>query len=107
MFDAVGGHHSPKVWVSASSSCPDLPCLVFFLLEFFDSLLDRDLVPAKRRKLRKAAEVRGATVATTGELVVLLAGETTEGLVEPSVEEHSRPMERGSTGPEEKGPKGL
>lgn len=101
-FAAVGGHHIPKVWVSTSSSCSNPSCLVSLFSEFFDSLLDRDLVPAKRRKLRKAAEVRGAAAATTRERVVLPASDTTEGPVEPSVEERSRPMEKDSTGPEEK-----
>ena len=49
-------------------------------------MFDRDLVPAKRWNFHKAPR----------------ASDTTEGPVEPSVEEQTRPMEMDSTGPEEK-----
>ena len=52
---------------------------------------------AKRRKLCKATEVRGAAAAAAGESAGLPASETTEGPTGRSVEEDTRPVEGGST----------
>ena len=61
---------------------------------------DRDLVQAKRRRLRKASEVQGATTAAGGESAGLPASETTEGPAGRLVEEDTRPVEGGSMGQE-------
>ena len=55
---------------------------------------------AKRRKLRKAAEVRGAATVAAGETLGPQVSVTTEGPVGRSVEEDTRPVEGGSTGQE-------
>ena len=66
------------------------PLLGFFLhlpslaILYFVSF--RDLVQAKRRKLRKAAEVRSAAAAAAGETLGPQASVTTEGPVGRSVE---------------------
>ena len=59
-------------------------------------------MPAKRQKLRKAAEARGAATATAGEPAVPPTSDTSEGPVEASVKEQIRPVEMESMGPEEK-----
>ena len=84
--------------------------LVRFLLPFLIHLVFRpyrDLVQAKRRRLRKVAEVWGAATSAAGESAGLQASETTEGPVGRSVEEDTRPVEGGSTGQERRGPRGL
>ena len=53
---------------------------------------------AKRRKLHKAAEVRGAAMAAAGEALGPQASMTTEGPDGRSVEEDTRPVEGGSMG---------
>ena len=55
---------------------------------------------AKRRKLRKAAEVRGAAAAAAREILGPQASVTAEGPAGRSVEEDTRPVEGGSTGQE-------
>ena len=55
---------------------------------------------AKRRKLRKAAEVRSAAATAAGETLGPQASTTTEGPVGRSVEEVVRPVEGGSMGQE-------
>ena len=57
---------------------------------------------AKRRRLRKAAEVRGAATSAAGESAGLQASKTTEGPTMRSVEEDTRPVEGGSTRQERK-----
>ena len=78
--------------------------LSFFLHLLFLAILSlvffRDLVQAKRRKLRKAAEVRCAAAAAAGEATGPQASMTTEGPVGRSVEEVTKPVEGGSMGQE-------
>ena len=69
------------------------PC---FSLEGLIFLLDSDLVAAKRRRLRKAADVRGATTTAVEGPVVPSAGEAAEPVVtdatEPAADEAARPV---------------
>ena len=78
--------------------------LGFFLhfpsLAIWFFVLFRDLVQAKRRKLRKAAEVRCVATGAAGETLGPQASVTTEGPVGRSVEEVTKPVEGGSMGQE-------
>ena len=76
--------------------------LLLFLIELAVVAFLRDLVQAKRRKLRKAAEVRRAATAAAGETSGPQVSVTTEGPAGRSVEEDTRPVEGGSTGQERK-----
>ena len=103
-FGAMGGQRRPQLWVSFALPVVAFPLLGFFLhfpsLAIWFFVLFRDLVQAKRRKLRKAAEVRSAAATAAGETLGPQASTTTEGPIGRSVEEAVRPVEGGSTGQE-------
>ena len=99
----MGGQRRPQDWVSVTFLVMLSFLLVRFLLPFLSCLVFRpyrDLVQAKRGRLRKAAEFRGAATSAAGESAGLQASETTEGPVGRSVEEDTRPVEGRSMGQE-------